>query len=391
MGEETMGPDSADGSAVPSTAAAFTALDGPLWEPLGSAAVLRAQPQFDETVLDAWCGDGAASLPTAALVGPTGHVDAIDPDGTLVSIARERSEHLPQLQLHVADPAEWPTGEYDLVQCVLGLASCSTPDETARHLVALVKPGGRFVLSLWAQGALAPLTELAREALADLDVAPESEGAPEPEDDDEAAPSDQETDGPDEVEATDASDRSDESDDEDDNDNDNDNEDDHDEDEDDDDDGDGDDDDDQDDEDDDASDDQDATDASDVEAAADDEEAPGAAPAGAHAGGAAERAAADETSVDAALPGTAGTLATLLHDLGLVDVRAERVDRHLDLEGELAWQLVLGARLLPADALDALDEAARDRLRHRVLDGVAERGLTRIDASTLIAVGHRAG
>ncbi|MDR5698607.1 class I SAM-dependent methyltransferase [Agromyces aerolatus] len=286
MGEETNEPDAADGPSATPGATAVTALDAALWEPLASAALLRSQPQFDETVLDAWCRDGAAAVPTAALVGPGGRVDAIDPDELLVAVARERGADLPQLEVHIADPAEWPTDGYDLVQCVLGLASCSTPDETARHLVSLMRPGGRIVVSLWADGALRPLADLARETLAEVHTGP-------------------------------------------------------------------------------------------VER---DETARGSKP-----------GEAAEASVAVALPGTPGTLATLLHDLGLAEVRAERVDRHLDLSGDLAWELVLGAGLLPAETLAELDDDALDRLRSGIVAGVAERELTRVDASTLIAVGHRAG
>lgn len=288
MGEETTEPDSTEGLPADVPAADVAALDVALWDQIASAALLRSQPRFDETVLDAWCGDGAAALPTAALVGPGGRVDAIDPDEALVAVARERAgEHVPQLHVHVADPADWSTTGYDLVQCVLGLASCATPGTTAQHLASLVKPGGRLVLSLWAQDAFAPLDELARDAL--------------------------------------------------------------------------------------------AAEAGDSDDAVDSDGADGSNDAG-------TPSVADETSADAVLPGTAGTLAALLHGLGLVDVRAEHVDRHLELAGDLAWQLVIGARRLHADSLD--DEALA-RVRERFDAAVAERGITRVDVSTLIAVGRR--
>lgn len=340
MGEETMEPDSTDGSRTDPIVTAFTALDRTLWEPLGAAALLRSQPQFDETVLDAWCGDGAAALPTAALVGPAGRVDAIDPHERLTAIARERAEGMPQLHLHVADPSDWQTGDYDLVQCVVGLTTCATPDSTARHLASLVRPGGRMVISLWAHDALEPLRELARDAFAaeqarsaDRDepvevdeTEPEAEAETESnsESEPEGEPgTESETEGEPETEAERAGE---------------------------------------------------------AESREEPEDAEGS-----EAPDDADR---DEASAETALPGTAGTLATMLHELGLVDVRAERVDRHLDLEGDLAWQLVVGARLLPSEA--SLDDETLERLRRRVLDGVTERGLDRVDASTLIAVGRRA-
>jgi SAM-dependent methyltransferase len=291
MGEETLEPDAHatdaeqtgtdeaetdEVSSVPQPAP----LDEALWDAIAAAALLRSQPQFDETVLDAWCGTGAAALPTAALVGPFGRVDAIDPDPEAIAALQSRAgRQFPQLHGEAADLADWATVGYDLVQCQLGLASCDTPDEIARHLVSLVKPGGRVVLSLWTQDAFAALDDLARAALDDAGDAADPSTA------DEEAP----------------------------------------------------------------------------------EEAPDEAP-------------------DQALPGSAGTLANLMHELGLVDVRAERVERHAALDPELAWTLVVSARRI---RLDDLDSDALARVRERFIASVDADELGRVDASTNIAVGRR--
>src|SRR4051812_45920354 len=42
------------------------------------------------TVLDVGCGPGDVSLTAAALVGPTGHVIAVDADPAMIALARER-------------------------------------------------------------------------------------------------------------------------------------------------------------------------------------------------------------------------------------------------------------------------------------------------------------
>jgi len=293
------------------------AFDEAFWGAVAAAALLRSHPQFDETVLDAWCRDGSVAVPTAELVGPGGHVDAIDPDASLAASARERGADLPQLTVHIADPAEWTTGDYDLVQCVLGLASCGAPDDTARHLVSLAKPGGRVVISLWADGALAPLRDCVLAALSAEETEPDE--ASEPAD---TAQSDQ-------ASEPDAAAESDE--------------------------------------------------ASEPDATAEPDETP-------EPEGTTES---DPTSETSSLPGTPGTLAAMLHELGLAEVRAERVDRHLDLAGDLAWRLAVATGLLPAERLEALDEAGIARVRARLLDEVAERALTRVDASTLVAVGRR--
>ncbi|WP_165314309.1 class I SAM-dependent methyltransferase [Agromyces protaetiae] len=106
---------------------------------------------------------------------------------------------------------------------------------------------------------------------------------------------------------------------------------------------------------------------------------------------------ADEAQPEASAPlslDTPGTLARWLHDLGLVDVRAEIAPRHLELDGDLAWTLVRGRAwhtpLVDAGG-DPLDDGALDDLRVRYLAAVAASGATRVDASAVIGVGRLPG
>ena len=164
MGDMKTEPDLATGS--DDTAIAFAELDEVLWDPTSRATVLRSHPRFDERVLDACCGDGASTLPTAELVGPGGLVDAVDRAESLVDLAREEAgERMPQLRLHVGDPTAWPSTGYDLVQCVLGIPLFDDVAAGTRHLVECVRPGGRAVFTVWARGALDPLPELLAAAL----------------------------------------------------------------------------------------------------------------------------------------------------------------------------------------------------------------------------------
>lgn len=304
MGDTTTVPDSAGEFA--DAAASFAGLDEVLWDTISTATLLRSHPRFDERVLDVYSHDGASALPTAELVGVGGLVDAVEPAEALVELARERAgERMPQLNLHVAEPADWePTG-YDLVQCVLGIASFGDVEAGTRRLIDRVRPGGRVAIAVWARGALDPLPDL---LAASLPGAASETGGAEADvdgDGDEGAAADDDTDAETAAEA--------------------------------------------------------AADA-DVDAAP------------AH-------------TVEVA--DTAGSLAHWLTELGLVDVRAEAVQRHLDLTPELAWLLVQGTglRALVADLGD--DEL--DEVRERYLGAIVERGVTAVDATTLIAVGRRPG
>ncbi|KRE22939.1 class I SAM-dependent methyltransferase [Agromyces sp. Soil535] len=87
------------------------------------------------------------------------------------------------------------------------------------------------------------------------------------------------------------------------------------------------------------------------------------------------------------LADTAGTLAHWLTELGLIEVRAEAVQRHLDLTPELAWLMVRGTGLRAV--MSGLDNAEVAGVRERYLAAIEERGLQTVDVTTLIAVGRR--
>jgi SAM-dependent methyltransferase len=281
MGDATTVPEFSEESA--DAAASFAGLDEVLWNTISTATLLRSHPRFDERVLDAFSRDGASALPTAELVGIGGLVDAVEPAEPLVELARERAgERMPQLNLHVAEPAEWEPAGYDLVQCVLGIASFTDVEGGTRRLIDRARPGGRFAVTVWARGALDPLPDLLAASLPGAVSEVDGGG---------------------------------------------------------------------------------------TGAAADVEDGDGAP---AH-------------TVEVA--DTAGSLAHWLTELGLVEVRAEAVQRHVDLGPDLAWRLVhgTGLRALIAD----LGESELDDVRKRYLGAIAARGVTWVDATTLIAVGRR--
>jgi SAM-dependent methyltransferase len=159
MGEVGTEPDV---SAVFTDAAAtFTELDEVVWDPISRATVLRSAPRFDERVLDVCSGAGASALPTAELVGPAGVVDAVDVSGAMLALLRERAgSHVPWLRVHEADATTWPYTGYDLVQCVLGVFFFPDVAAGVEHLVQCARPGGRFAVTVWADGAFEPLPEL---------------------------------------------------------------------------------------------------------------------------------------------------------------------------------------------------------------------------------------
>ncbi|WP_438853812.1 class I SAM-dependent methyltransferase [Agromyces sp. M3QZ16-3] len=178
MGETGVEPDVATAST--DADGTSTELDEVLWDPISRATVLRAAPRFDERVLDACAGTGTSALPTAELVGPGGLVDAVDVSGArLATLADRTGTHVPWLRVHAADATTWPYTGYDLVQCVLGASSFEDASAGVEHLVQCARPGGRVAVTVWADGAFAPLPELLASALAegeDLEPALDGDG-----------------------------------------------------------------------------------------------------------------------------------------------------------------------------------------------------------------------
>ncbi|MWB98618.1 hypothetical protein [Agromyces seonyuensis] len=149
---------------------ATAALTELIWQRAADALLVRTRPQFDEIVLDV--GTGAASVPSAALVGPGGRVDAVLRDQALALRARaDAGEALPQLALHRLGLADWGFGSYDVVQLALALdvVGDDEVERTAADLVSRVRPGGRIGFLVWAGRAFAELIPAVVEAAGPFD------------------------------------------------------------------------------------------------------------------------------------------------------------------------------------------------------------------------------
>jgi SAM-dependent methyltransferase len=143
----------------------FAVLSPVLWNPIGEATVVQAEPLPGERVLDVCCGAGASAIPAAKAVGPSGHVDAIDLADRLLDLGRAAATDLPQLDFVHADATAWPHKDYDIVQCVFGIFFLPDMDASADRLVSLLNPGGRLVITTWAEHAISPVPEILGEAV----------------------------------------------------------------------------------------------------------------------------------------------------------------------------------------------------------------------------------
>lgn len=111
--------------------------------------VLRLGPAPGERVLDVATGTGW----TSRLVARRGaHVTGVDIAADLVAAARAAAaaERLP-IEYHVGDAEALPFADasFDAVVSTVGVMFASRPEDAARELARVVRPGGRLALTTW--------------------------------------------------------------------------------------------------------------------------------------------------------------------------------------------------------------------------------------------------
>jgi ubiquinone/menaquinone biosynthesis C-methylase UbiE len=158
------------GAVFDRAAAEYAEVSPVLWDRIGEATVTAARIQPGERVLDVCCGAGASAVPAAKAAGPQGHVDAIDLAPGLLAHARRRAalEGLENAHFVQADATTWepPEGRpYDVAQCVHGVFFLPDMDASVSRLARLLRPGGRLVITTWAEGAMEGFGRLFAEAV----------------------------------------------------------------------------------------------------------------------------------------------------------------------------------------------------------------------------------
>ncbi|GAA2788198.1 class I SAM-dependent methyltransferase [Crossiella cryophila] len=129
-----------------------------LWGPMGSATAEAGGLEPGDRVLDVCCGAGASALPAAELVGEQGLVHGLDLSAELLGYATKVAARrgLRHAEFFEADVTVWeaPDGEpYDLLQCAYGVFFLPEMDTAVGRLSTLVRPGGRVVITTWADAA----------------------------------------------------------------------------------------------------------------------------------------------------------------------------------------------------------------------------------------------
>jgi ubiquinone/menaquinone biosynthesis C-methylase UbiE len=126
----------------------------------GRRSAEHAQLRLGDQVLDVACGSGTSALPAAEIVGPSGRVLGVDvSDGSLARArAKAQQAGLDNVEFRSGDmrDLELPPASFDAVVLVFGVFFVPDMEALIRSLWELVKPGGRFLITVWARGLLEP-------------------------------------------------------------------------------------------------------------------------------------------------------------------------------------------------------------------------------------------
>lgn len=127
----------------------YDQVDVPWFGPIAQSLVQTLDPQPGERVLDLGCGRGAATLPLAEAVGPTGAVTAVDLAPRMVELLAADTDHLPQVEVRLGDVSEpeLSASSYDVLVASLVLFFLPDPAAALARWVPLLVPGGRLGVS----------------------------------------------------------------------------------------------------------------------------------------------------------------------------------------------------------------------------------------------------
>lgn len=117
------------------------------------ALVRYAAPQPGMKVLDLASGTGEPGISLAMLVGPTGHVTALDLSAELLEIAKNRAEErrLMNFTTREADAHSLPFGDngFDLATSRFGVMFFRDIGRAFRELIRVLRPNARACFAAW--------------------------------------------------------------------------------------------------------------------------------------------------------------------------------------------------------------------------------------------------
>jgi SAM-dependent methyltransferase len=108
-----------------------------------------------QKILDVACGSGLPALALAERVGPTGKVVAVDVAPKMLTATQRKAAATGLRNVETressADAIGGPDAAFDAVTCKDGLMFCPDVVAAIRELRRVLKPGGRYAFSVWAE------------------------------------------------------------------------------------------------------------------------------------------------------------------------------------------------------------------------------------------------
>lgn len=122
--------------------------------PVVEATISSAGLTAGDNVLDLGTGTGAVAQRAALTVGPSGRVVGIDISPDMLALAQQRvtALGLDNLTLRDGSAESIPVddGTFDVVLACLSMMYVIDRESAAREIARALRPGGRFVASVWA-------------------------------------------------------------------------------------------------------------------------------------------------------------------------------------------------------------------------------------------------
>jgi ubiquinone/menaquinone biosynthesis C-methylase UbiE len=134
------------------------------WDRFAAKTVRRMGLRSGARVLDLCCGAGASALAAARIVGPTGHVLALDLSPRLLELAAHRAadEELDNIEFCCADctATGLPSESFDAVACVFGVFFAADRPGFVAEMWRHLAPGGELAVTTWGPDLFEPASSL---------------------------------------------------------------------------------------------------------------------------------------------------------------------------------------------------------------------------------------
>ena len=147
---------------VPNPAQVYDQYFGPaMFIPSSKPLLEHAGPVAGQRAIDLACGSGIVTELIADAVGSDGSVVGLDFSQPMLEVARSKQISAAPIEWVESDAAAipFPDASFDLAVCQHGVQFFPDPLAFATEVKRILRPGGRFAFTVWADASEHPLLE----------------------------------------------------------------------------------------------------------------------------------------------------------------------------------------------------------------------------------------